>query len=263
MSNNNKNKLNLAGVVFLISFFGGIIFILFAIKTVNPILFILGFGLFFGGVTTAGIIQAVINKKNSPPAMNAAARGALARTVKRYEPLLLDERTKQIPDVQRLLQYTEVQKVFFDPSFICTAQAQNDPNVQELMRVFDNILDSGSVNDVLSRYNANTYPAETDAAPNASPMGAADILDVFSKNLRQRVERSVNSNNKPRKTLGTVLFIVGMLMVGFPFALVTFKGFLGQNLGVDVNLGNGAARLVSTLMTLGVVVAVVGKIFKR
>ena len=36
----------------------------------------------------------------------------------KYYILLTDENTKQNPKVQRLLQYPEVQEVFFDPSYL-------------------------------------------------------------------------------------------------------------------------------------------------
>lgn len=58
----------------------------------------------------------------------------------KYYILLTDENTKQNPKVQRLLQYPEVQEVFFDPSYLKSQEAAESPNVAELLAVLDGIL---------------------------------------------------------------------------------------------------------------------------
>ena len=55
--------------------------------------------------------------------------------------VLRDPRVKQLPDVQRLLQYGSVQKAFFDGEF----PAESDPHLQELVDVLSKLADENGV----------------------------------------------------------------------------------------------------------------------
>lgn len=55
--------------------------------------------------------------------------------------VLRDPRIKQLPEVQRLLQYESVQKAFFDGEF----PAEDDPHLQELVDVLSKLADENGV----------------------------------------------------------------------------------------------------------------------
>lgn len=99
-------------------------------------------GIIGAGVFVAACVATVILDTKSSGKTKSGKRSPFAS---KYDPLLLDERTKQDPDVQRLLQYPEVQKAFFDPNYLGSAEAQNDPNVRELIAVFDKMLQNREI----------------------------------------------------------------------------------------------------------------------
>ena len=146
MSNNKGSKLStiiiLGGIVL------SMIVIFLGVKTDNQVVSLAGAGLFFLTVAI-GVFMGDSSKKGSG---SGKVTGAAKMTARKYEPLLIDERTKQDPEVQRLLQYTSVQRVFFDPDFLKTAEAQSDPNVRELMAVLDNIMSTQTENGVYPPY---------------------------------------------------------------------------------------------------------------
>ena len=82
------------------------------------------------------ISTSVIAKKNI-----AAAKAGRKVIYTVDASVLRDPRIKQLPDVQRLLQYQSVQKAFFDGEF----PAEDDPHLQELVDVLSKLADENGV----------------------------------------------------------------------------------------------------------------------
>lgn len=59
--------------------------------------------------------------------------------------VLKDPRIKNLPEVQRLLQYESVQKVFFDGQFPNSPKKLADPHLQELVNVLSQLADKDGV----------------------------------------------------------------------------------------------------------------------
>lgn len=59
--------------------------------------------------------------------------------------VLTDPRVKQLPEVQRLLQYESVQKAFFSGQFPTTSEELADPYLQELVSVLSQLADENGV----------------------------------------------------------------------------------------------------------------------
>lgn len=154
-------------------------------RTDTQPLMLVGMGLFFAAVA-AGIFVGNGGK----------ASREYRNIVNKYEPLLIDERTKQHPEVQRLLQYTSVQKVFFDPAYFKTSEAQNDPNVRELLAVFDDILSGGAVYGAANGINASFDPVS-----------------------RKEIMRRQNAQNRPRKVIGIIFSLAGISLFLLPFGV--------------------------------------------
>ena len=82
------------------------------------------------------ISTSVIAKKNI-----AAAKAGRKVIYTVDASVLSDPRIKQLPDVQRLLQYESVQKAFFNGEF----PAEDDPHLQELVDVLSKLADENGV----------------------------------------------------------------------------------------------------------------------
>ena len=109
-----KKKMEPAGLVGILSFVIGIVIVFAGKDNKTPVVSIVGFFVAFIGVAVASFMQSASRKKSSGFA-SGASKAVLSGSMKKYVPVLADERTKQDPEVQRLLQYTSVQKAFFDP----------------------------------------------------------------------------------------------------------------------------------------------------
>lgn len=59
--------------------------------------------------------------------------------------VLTDPRIKQLPEVQRLLQYESVQKAFFNGQFPSSSEELADPHLQELVTVLSQLADENGV----------------------------------------------------------------------------------------------------------------------
>lgn len=191
----NRNKITPGGMVVLCGFLTGLCVIFYAARSGEPIPAFIGTGLVVLSPIAGEIVQSVKNKEKLRIEHGVSTKSSKKNAAK-YLPLLSDERTKQHPEIQRLLQYLEVQKAFFDPSYIQTAQAQSEPNVQELMEVFDKIIAWQETNGTAPLPNGGT------------PLGS---FDPFAQQ-RRRDEQS-----KPRKVVGAILAIVGLLTFISPF----------------------------------------------
>lgn len=229
MNNNKGNKLSaivmLGGVALSI-----IVMFLGARTEIQP-LALVGVGLFFVTVA-AGIFVGNGGK--------AGRSSRESRSVARkYEPLLLDERTKQHPEVQRLLQYTSVQKVFFDPSYFKTSEAQNDPNVRELLAVFDDILSGGAVYGAIGEANMNTN------------MGTG--TDLLSRNEIMRREKA---KNRPRKIMGMIFSLVGILLFLLPFGVTMIPLLTNSALSIKP----GTVETFFSAAPIGMIFLVIGRV---
>lgn len=176
-------------------------------KTYNTVLTVVGVIIFVLAIVSgiiAGKVTAAADKKKM---LRELSDGSV-KTTSKYQLLLMDERTKQDPDVQRLLQYPTVQKAFFDPGYILSASAQNDPFIQELMEVLDRMLGDGGANGDFAGYgNVNQSPA------------------YFTDLNKREVERREKS--KPRKIVGRIITAIGLIMFCLPFFAMLFNEFGG------------------------------------
>ena len=93
-----------------------------------------------GVIVFVGVLVVAVPMANKQKSENRAnSQAAFTNSYGKYIPLLMDENTKQNPDVQRLLQYPAVQKVFFDPSSLSSQSIVNDEHVRELLAVLDEL----------------------------------------------------------------------------------------------------------------------------
>lgn len=205
-----KNKMSVSAIVAISSFGLGFVIIFFSIRGSSPVMPLIGFCIAFFGVLAASIIQSASKKKDPSAVSDGRSKAGVRGTAAKYVSVLCDERTKQDPQVQRLLQYTSVQKAFFDPDFLDTAEAQSDPNIGELLGVLDNI--------VLEQTASGTYQPPT------------QFNNTLSNAERERYQDELNrqkrAKNKPRKVAGLIISGVGFLLFMVPF----FGGVAGVNL---------------------------------
>lgn len=233
MNDNKKSGIFVLVVVGLV--FIAIIFMVLASKTEDTTFGMIGMGLFV--LTVVGAIIASNALKLNTKQQTKPLEGA-AKAMAKYQPLLMNERTKQEPDVQRLLQYTSVQKAFFDPDFISSLAAQNDPYVKELLAVFDRMLESGGEYGDISQFS---NPGNiTD--PNSV------YVDEINRRERQRQERE---RKKPRRKVSMIVQLVGMLMFFGPFLAVLFPSAISSSVGLFA------------LAPIGFVVVIVGNMIKK
>lgn len=199
---------------------------------------VMGFFLVFTVVFVGIIIKSKSNIANS----SVGTRVSTSQFNK-YMPLLADERTKLHPEVQVLLQYTEVQRAFFDPSSLSRSTTANDEHVQELFRVFDEILAQGGI-------NGNIY-----GNPQNLSQSGATPADPFQKAQPDSLEKK-----KPIRTAGKIMRWVGIGMFVLPFGLV----FLLASLNPGSSIATAAVSLVVTgACPMGMMLIIVGTILGR
>lgn len=166
----------------------------------------------------------------------------------KYDPLLLDDRTRQHPEIQRLLQYPEVQKVFFDPAFLKTPAAQNDPNVRELLGILDDMIITQTVNGV--------YPPITGQA---GMIGTGGALFVENAAERKLIEEREKAKKRPRRIIGTIVMSAGLIIFLLPFGAVFFAAARND----ATWLGKSLMMIAPWSSPLGMVLLVLGSILKR
>lgn len=227
---NNKKRKRLSSIVALGGITLALIIIFAAQKAGSQKGGIIGVGVFVAACIATVILD---TKSSGKPKI-----GKRLPFASKYDPLLLDERTKQDPDVQRLLQYPAVQKAFFDPNYLSTAEAQSDPNVRELLEVFDKML-----------LNRDPYPNQ----------GAIDASSPYARELFQNdPSRLQKKTRKPRHVIGTLLGLVGVATLIIPFVVVFFTA--------ATDSPDSASNMSSMLFTaapIGFVLIIVGSIIGR
>lgn len=222
MNNNKGNKLSAKIVLGGVSLATIVMFL--GAKTDNQVITLVGVVLFIAAVMVGIFI-------GNGSGVGKASRELRSNATK-YEPLLLDERTKQHPEVQRLLQYTSVQKVFFNPSYFKTSEAQNDPNVRELLAVFDDIISSGAAYGGLNGTNK----------------------DFLSRNEIMRREKA---KNRPRRIVGAVFGFVGLALFMVPFFIAFITSMNGSEVAGEM------ASFLFTVAPLGMLLIVIGSVVWR
>ena len=204
MNDFNDNKLSaiigIGGV--LLSVF---IFILSA-KTDSGVLAVIGLIVFVLAIVAGKITEKVTKASDKAKHLRGLSGGSVNITSK-YQLLLMDERTKQDPDVQRLLQYLSVQKAFFDPNYITSAAAQNDPYVRELLEVFDRLTGGSEVNGDFAQYPSTGSFSD----PNSS---------YLSEMKRHEIEQRERGKNRPRRIVGRIIKYVGLGIFFIPFVIM-------------------------------------------
>ena len=198
-------------------------------------------GGFFAAAITVFVAAALQGKKKgaksgvSGAAVNSSQLG-------KYFPLLADERTKQHPEVQVLLQYTEVQRAFFDPSSLSNPTTANDEHVQELFLVFDEMLAQGAV-------NGNIY---------GNPQNIPQPGTMPSDSLRKKPEDE--EKKKPIRKAGKIMRFVGIGIFILPFGLV----FIMESLNPGSTVATAAVPFVVTgACPMGMLLIIVGIILSR
>lgn len=234
----NKGKKALQ-IIILCGVILAVIFVAMGLKSDEQTLSVIGAGIFIVTVITVLFIENVISKSNSDGKISSETE----KTALKYEPLLLDERTKQDPEVQRLLQYPTVQKVFFDPEFLKTAAAQSDPYVRELLAVLDNI--------IAVRTAEGTYPPDPKQTALNGNSAYANILMQREKAQREK------EKNKPRRIAGTVLMFTGLALFIVPFSTVFIAAAVGSELAEIMS------SFLFTAAPIGMALIVIGKIVKK
>lgn len=135
-----KSNITIAGWIAVIGCLASLIVALFAKKLGNNAAGAFGVAGFVLSVVAGIIAQSIADKRNGGSALKTKS-SELPQN--KYAALLADEQTRQRPEIARLMLYTSVQRAFFDPSFVGTEEARNDPYVQELFAEFDRILAEG------------------------------------------------------------------------------------------------------------------------
>lgn len=231
MNDHEENKLHaiigIGGVLL------SVVILIISAKTRNTVLTLIGVIIFVLAIAAGIIIERVTEAADKAKHIRELSGGS-AKATSKYHLLLIDERTKQDPDVQRLLQYPTVQKAFFDPNYISSASAQNDPYVRELIEVFERMLDGGGANGDFGDY------------------GNVNQMSAYVSELKKRdTERQAREKNKPRRTVGTVLSVVGILLFMVPFIAIVF--------GPSTTMFAYAFAAAP----LGMILAFIGNILKR
>lgn len=196
-----KKKIPLAGIVAISSFVTGFIIMCSGMNNKTPVVPLIGFCVAFVGVIVASFIQSAERKKSSGYT-GGVSKATLSGSLQKYVPVLADERTKQDPEVQRLLQYTSVQKAFFNPAYLDTAEAKNDPNVRELLGVLDNI--------ILEQTAGGAYQPSAPSTFNGTS-------NYEREQMQDKINKQKSIKNKPRRIVGLIISIMGFAMFMVPF----------------------------------------------
>ena len=138
MNDFNDNKIS--AIVGIGGVLLSMIVIILGARTNSGVITIVGVILFVLAITS-GIIIGKITDAAEKAKYTRGLSGGAAKITGKYQSLLMDERTKQDPDVQRLLQYLSVQKAFFNEEF----PAEDDPHLLELVDVLAKLADENGV----------------------------------------------------------------------------------------------------------------------
>lgn len=234
MNDFNDNKISaiigIGGVLL------SVIVIILGARTDSGALTLVGVILFVLAVFAGIIIGKVTDAAEKAKYMRGLSGGP-AKTTSKYQLLLMDESTKQDPDVQRLLQYPTVQKAFFDPDFITTPAAQNDPYVCELMSVLDRVLESGAVNGDFAQYPSTGSFSDPNSA-------------YLSETKRHEIEQRERSKNSPRRKVGRIIKYVGLGIFFIPFVIM-FLSPTGVKNGTTVAYFFAAAPFGMIMAAIG------------
>lgn len=214
----------------------------FGITSHNMLIAMGGFLLAFVTVFVAATIQG----KNK--GAGGAKSGITVNTTQlnKYMPLLMDERTKQHPEIQVLLQYPAVQKAFFDPSSLSSSTVAGDPHVQELFLVFDEMLAQGVIND-------NIYGNLPNQAQNY-PQNTINPANPY------QIPKNGSEDKKTIRKAGKIMRFVGIGMFVLPFGLVF--ALVGLNPGAPWT-GTAISIVVSGACPMGMLLIIVGTVLGR
>ena len=199
-----------------------------------------------GVVVIVGVLAVGVPLVNKQKAVNKAnSQAAFTNSYGKYTPILMNESTKQNPDVQRLLQYPAVQKVFFDPSSLSTPSIMNDEYVRELLAVLDELYPSinGAVNGI------------TNAAYQAPQIGTMP-------SEQKQIEEQYNKSHSTRRKVGSILMAIGILIFVLPFLFVFAKVGSTGSTGVPIS-EMGVFSVLFNAAPVGMILIIVGAVLKR
>lgn len=196
-NNNNNNAPDKVGKILFAAAIATFVIMGLGIATSNGIIILIG-AIIIIATVVFGAAAANMDQK-----LKKAIRPDMNRYYK-YMPFLNDERTKQHPEVQRLLQYTEVQRAFFDPNSLASPTTGNDEHVQELLRLFDEM--------------------QGQAADGTAYAPGDFTLPPDQAQQRKEIEQQEKKKNTPRRITGTIMMIVGLVMFVMPFFVVLTMG---------------------------------------
>lgn len=233
--NNNRNPIPKAAKIVFATTIASILCIAIGTKSQSTI--IIGIGVL---LIVATFVIATIFTEKKPGGVKSTAKLDINQYGK-YLPILADQRTKQHPEVQRLLQYTEVQRVFFDASSLASPATANDENVRELLALFDEMLAQAAI-------DGTVYGAQSGIAP-----AAVDPMQVIKQEQQKK-------NNTPRSKIGTLLYFAGLAMFLLPFFTVFF-------MAMSSGTSTPALKTMSFILTgcapIGMILIVIGRLFKK
>lgn len=192
------------------------------------------------------LIAIFSGKQNSAAGGKSGTAKVNASQFHKYLPLLNDERTKLHPEVQVLLQYTEVQRAFFDPNSLSNSATANDEHVQELFRVFDEILAQGAI-------NGNIYGNLPNQAQNY-PQNTINPANPY------QIPKNGSEDKKTIRKAGKIMRFVGIGMFVLPFGLVFT--LVGLNPGAPWT-GTAISIVVSGACPMGMLLIIVGTVLGR
>ena len=230
-------------ITLIMCFFVAVALIVVGTRISNGVLKVIGIVAFAIMFFILFVFNPKINGKNSSSAVKKTQTIPIEKA-NRYYALLIDERTKQNPDVQRLLQYPAVQKVFFEPSCLNTVEAAASSEVTELLALFDEMLTVQQTDD----FN-----------------GAAQNINVpfysTEMNMNNMNKGTEQAPNKTKRTIGRVLYTVGILLFILPFLLVFIP--MAVNDGNTVLLTANLMKTIMVIAPISVLLTIVGAFLKR
>lgn len=233
-NDNNENKIS--AIVGIGGVLLSMVVLILGARTNSGVITIIGVILFVLTIL-AGIIIGKVTETAEKAKYMRGLSGGSAKTTSKYHPLLIDQRTKQDPDVQRLLQYLSVQKAFFDPNYLMTAAAQNDPEIRELLEVLDRMIASGEVNGDFAQYPSTGSFSDPNSA-------------YLSKMKRPEIEQRERRKNSPRRKVGRILKYVGLGIFFIPFVIM-FLSPTGVKNGTTVAYFFAAAPFGMIMAAIG------------
>lgn len=144
-----------------------------------------GFGLSIAGsvmLKAASDIQPV--KPDELPRVRVYGSDPVIRRILGNPYVLLDERIRRIPEVQNLLQYPEVQRIFFEPARLC--ELSENENVRRLLDIVGGWLTQNNAEEIFAaaeqRRPVNTPAVRQNktAQTNSSKIARAAVVILFA-----------------------------------------------------------------------------------